>query len=714
MENTKESALAVRGKIMKTVELKRGWHNVSENGDESVSLPFVSPCYGRVSLETVPEAGGAKAFLFIDGAEGVVDVFADGECVGTAAGAARLYDLGRVTANRTRVSVVFEDGGAINRGAYLHLSPSEIYIPPYGLFVRTERADESGAQLSVSVSVAGECEAKRKLSAEISVLNAYGRRSCRRKKNFTFAGGEKTVTVAVPLRRAHICETDKPYFYTLAVRLLSGEEVLDEAETRFGVRVQGASRIRGLTGATAPHENGVLGGISLPEAERRKLSALRDIGCNAVRYVGCPSEAALAAADELGLSVVVDIFDNWTYPREGSLSHLAFAEECEERARLAVRLLRNHPCVAMYSVANGCEETYGRRGAELARRIVAAVREEDGSRPVACTFRKLEPTERELIGAGASRAALRGADPIALGDELSVPSKATAEMASLVDVCICAGGFEPPEGTPYLRADTRTEDAFASLSRAEDDEYMLGDFSESGMDRSSHGVTIAGDVDHTCLPRAGGRYRAMLTGAGGSFILVGGADDAPFEGSPCWKADTGETVRVTVFTPGDVVALYLNGYLVGRRLAGRVNKQYAVFEVEYAAGTLEAVSYLRGRECCRTSLTTPEAPSRISLLTGTKKISASAGEVSYVDVWVIDAAGGLSVDYDGDVEIETDGDGEIVALGNEYGSGADDNVVTAVAGHALVVVRGKTPGKLVVKPRARGLRGGRLTITVTE
>ena len=61
-----------------------------------------------------------------------------------------------------------------------------------------------------------------------------------------------------------------------------------------------------------------------------------------------------------------------------------------------------------------------------------------------------------------------------------------------------------------------------------------------------------------------------------------------------------------------------------------------------------------------------------------------------------------------------DGDGEIVALGNEYGSGADDNVVTAVAGHALVVVRGKTPGKLVVKPRARGLRGGRLTITVTE
>lgn len=186
------------------------------------------------------------------------------------------------------------------------------------------------------------------------------------------------------------------------------------------------------------------------------------------------------------------------------------------------------------------------------------------------------------------------------------------------------------------------------------------------------------------------------------------------EGRRCWKAQEGESVSVRVFTPGDVVALRRNDYLVGRRLAGKVNRQYASFETEYEDGTLEAVSYLRGREYDIVSLKTPSPAYGIALLTGSKRISASAGDISFIDVWVTDVDGNPSVDYDGDIIISADGEGEIIAMGNEYGRSADEDIVAAVGGHALIAVRGTGEGRYTVRANADGLRGAKIQITVKQ
>lgn len=704
---------------MKTVELNRGWHNISENGDDYVSFPFESQCYGKVSLDTVPEIGAAHAYADMSGVEGVADIFVDGECTATLPGGVRrLCPLGALVPGRSRISVVLEDGGAVRGGMTVHYTQSDTYIIPYGVFVRTDSADGERASLTVTVDITGAVCEKTGLTVELAIMNARGRRSCRKAKNFVYSGGDKRITIPVRMRRAYAYESDEPYLYTMKAVLRTREgDVLDESETTFGVRVQGAFEPGGLIGAAMPLGSGILGGASYPDAERRKLSALRDLGYNTVRYIGCPSEAALSAADELGLKVIVDVFDNWTYPREGSLSHLAFGYECTERAGFAVSAVRNHPSVVMYCAGNCCEETYGRRGVEYADGIFAAIRDADPSRPVACAFGKLVPTEKELADRGAKRADIRAAgdaDLIALGDEKGLPSEATGYMMSLADVCLCSDGFVPPDDMPFVRVDTRPEDSFDSMRISEDDLHMLGDLSSSGMDVIVRGATIAGDIDHTCLPRNTGLYRSMLAGAGGSFILVGGAGAGLFEGTRCWKAADGETVNVKVFTPGDVVALYLNGYLVGRRLAGRINKQYASFDVEYHDGTLEAVSFLRGREFDRVTLVTPASPKGISLLTGSKRLVSGTGGIGFIDLWITDERGEPSVDFDGDVEISAEGAGEIVAMGNEYGREAEEDSVTVVGGHALIAVKGVGTGKFTVKAKARGLRGGRVTFTVKE
>ena len=79
-----------------------------------------------------------------------------------------------------------------------------------------------------------------------------------------------------------------------------------------------------------------------------------------------------------------------------------------------------------------------------------------------------------------------------------------------------------------------------------------------------------------------------------------------------------------------------------------------------------------------------------------------------------DERGEPSVDYTGDVSVTVSGAGEIVAMGCEYGRSADEDIVTAADGHALIAVRGTAAGKCTVRAKAHGLRAGRITITVKE
>ena len=697
---------------MKVIELTKQWLCVSERGKSSVVLPYVSPCFGKVDLSVFTEQTSARAFLDADGVIGIADVFVGGNCYGSVScGNRKLVDLGSALGSEGNITLSLEDGGGITRGVKLHCSDSDVYIRPYGLFVRTEAADGQGAELTVEAEIdGGECE-KRKLSVEFSVINARGKRSCRKKKNFVYTGGEKKITLPVKMRRAYPYLSDQPYMYTLRAALCDADgNILDESETPFGiVPVTGASVP--LFGATLSHANGLLGDISHKDAERRKLSALRDLGYNCVRYVGCPSDSALQAADELGLKVVVDLFDNWTYPREGSVSHIAFAFEAEERISAAVRSLRNHPCVIAYSIADGNEETYGRRGREYAEKIINAVRACDGSRPVGCAFRKLVPTRGELLACGVKKSDAKGNDAalLRLGDEAGVPEKLIACMSDAVDFAVCHDGLTVGADKPYIRAESSAEDAFDCAEEHEDNANMLGSLSANGMDCMRRGFTVSGDVDFTCLPSPRGLYRAMIGGDGGSFMLVSREDSGFIEGRPYWKGTEGEKVNVKVFTRGDVVALYLNGYLVGRRLAGKVNKYRASFDVEYRGGTLEAVTYLRGREFDRTSLTTPSSAASVKLLTGSRRISAD--DLCYVDVWVLDGNGSPARDYCGDLSFKCEGDCETVAVGNEYGSCAEDGVCTTVNGHALIVLRALGAGKITLKVTARGLTYGRLTVT---
>ena len=96
---------------------------------------------------------------------------------------------------------------------------------------------------------------------------------------------------------------------------------VDEQTALFGVRIITADAVRGLRingkteklkGGCLHHDNGLLGAVSLYEAEARKVLKLKEVGFNAIRTAHNPPSAALVeACDRLGMYIFDEAFDAW-------------------------------------------------------------------------------------------------------------------------------------------------------------------------------------------------------------------------------------------------------------------------------------------------------------------------------------------------------------------------------------------------------------------
>lgn len=706
---------------MNSIVLDNEWSYTDSCGEKSVYLPFAAPVGEAVTLKTHLPLTSGRAVLEIDGAKGGADVYMGGQCVAAVGERRAFVDISKWIAPDVELAIGLSDGGAINRYVKLHECASDIAVKPYGVFVSTTSFDGVGAVLNVNVDVENLGE-KRKFALEFNVLNHRGKRVSRKRKYFTFGEGERTVVVPVGMRRAVPYQPADPYIYTMSVSIATTEgETLDTSVVRFGIATYGVDLSRKFVGCTLTHSCGVTGSLSFPESEMRKLSALRDLGYNTVRYIGCPSENALAVTDDLGLSVIVDLFDNWSHPRGCSRAHATFDDDYKTVVRNAVKSLRNHPSVVMYSLGNALEESYGRAGSERAKDVASLVRSLDDTRPVTSALAELVPLVGELTAHGIPAEAIDPADKkgmVELGREVGLFEKSTRDFTDLLDV---VGYVDCP--VEYARADkpavglaTTEARYFDALYETVKNDMLLGDLSACGMDCKCR--PGQGDIDATSLARSRGLYRSAILG-GQSFILASDDENiTPTEAKPSWNFDVpeGTIVKVYVFTPGDVVALYLNGELVGRRLAGRVNKYIAAFEVEYRPGTLEAVVFAKGYESDRCTLETTGEPFRVKLMTGARRVSVSGDEPAFIDVWIMDADGKVVTDSDCELNFEYT-NCVPVAVGNRDGASDCPNTCVAAGGHALVVVRASAlteDAKLIVKADGAKLRAGRAVVKVIE
>lgn len=558
-------------------------------------------------------------------------------------------------------------------------------------------------------------------------------------------GESLPAVVSIGLKNPKLWSVDTPNLYNAVITLVAGGERKDRISVPFGIRTVTFSAERGfelngvnmlLNGGCVHHDNGFLGAAAIDRAEERKVELLKANGYNAVRCAhNPPSEKFLESCDRLGLLVIDEAFDQWRKPKNADDYHRFFDGWCERDIESMVRRDRNHPSIIMWSIGNEIQERSDDSGAVLAKRLKAAIRKYDVTRPITAAVNDFWDNP---------------------GYKWDRSEKAFAQL----DVA----GYnymhreyendmkEFPDRVIYGSETTAGESAI-NRDYAEKYKCVVGEFVWTAMDylgESGIGHAFAvrkgekappqfigwpwfnawcGDMDLCGDKKPQSYYRDVIWRRSPIEMMVhtplpenttekvsywGWPDEWP---SWNWAGNEGREMAVNVYTRYPEIKLFLNGNETGAAKSSSATKYTAAFGVRYEPGNLKAVGYENGIAKDSVILTTTAAPASIRLTADRKKIRNSRDDLSYVKIEIIDSNGLVVPDCNVAVRLSVKGYGELAASGNACPTDMKSfrsPTPNVFHGRALAILRpsGKDEGEITLTVSADGLPDATIGINV--
>lgn len=675
--------------------------------------------------------------------------------------------------NQIRVEVrVHKDsrwytGAGIYRQVQLLVS-EPVHIVADSLFTETQSIDGAIAVVNVTAQVANQSQVAAESRLELQILDAAGSTVATRDVPISVLPGKTAqVTQQFTIANSSLWSVDQPNLYSVSAKLQSKSKslsetpkLLDQTSTKFGIRTVSVDAKRGLRvngktvklrGACIHVDNGLLGAISLPKVERRKVQKLKDAGFNAVRISHNPaSQAFLDACDEVGMFVMNEAFDTWTIEKSEFDQTRNFMEWWERDIESLVFGSRNHSSVVLYSIGNEIPELGSPAGRVWNRRIADKVRSLDSTRPVTNGINTMLTIDMsELIQKAGGLNEFMGADGDMSGTFNAIAvtpqvSEAVEEVASALDVV----GYNYAEGRyeidlavhpdrVIVGSETFPNQIASNWALVEKFDHVIGDFTWTGWDylgevgigsvayKEDDGFTgglgreypyllaYCGDIDITGYRRPASYYREIVFGlraepyiavqhpARHAHTLV---SSPPWAWSDVvegwsWSGFEGQPIRVEVYADAEEVELLLDGQSLGVSPVGSKKALVANFDVVYQPGQLVAVAKRAGVEVSRWSIESPAAEPQLVVEIDSKTLLGDGQDVAYVDISFRDAKGSLFNLVDDEVTVEVSGSGVLAALGTSNPSTEtrlDSSAVSAFDGRALAVVRATGSGEINV------------------
>lgn len=572
-------------------------------------------------------------------------------------------------------------------------------------------------------------------------------------------------TVQIP--NGKLWDAEHPELYILKAVLKNGDGIVDEAQTRFGIRMitwgtEKGFQINGntvkLRGGCVHHDHGPLGACAYDKAEYRRVKKLKEAGFNAVRYSHNPAgKNFLDVCDELGMYVLDETFDQWELSQSPYDYSRYFAKEWKKDVTALVSKDYNHPCVVMYCIGNEITDTGLPSGAEISRMLNEAFHQLDSTRPTTIAVNSM------LSVLAAKQAEKRKAGEKNVGSEdvndiLTLLPKIMAsitpenletligECISYVDIPGYNYGHNLYEGTHklapkriILSTETFPRTMDTNWTAVEQNDYVIGDFmwtawdylGEAGVGQPVYGTTQAPfSKDYPCLTAACGSFD--LTGFPESqayySAVMWGAYDKPYIGVRpvnhsgeeytlgrwrltdslncwTWPGQEGREAEIEVYSIGDSVELFQDGLSLGRKPL----KAYKCgFHTAYRPGELEAVSYDKdGEEISRSRLMTAGEETKLTILKEDEMIHSDGEDLAYVAVHVTDEKGNMKMMTDRKISVTVEGPGRLLAVGSgnpETEEKFTDGAYTSWHGRVIAIIRSeKEAGRIKVTASAEGM-----------
>ena len=723
---------------------------------EAVASPSLASCTGylpggigwyRKLLDIPQKREGNKVYVYFEGVYNNSEVFINGKWIGKRPNGyvSFMYDLtpyinfgGRnVLAVRVDHSEDADSrwytGSGIYRDVYL-VYANPVHMNLWGVSYASE-VGRNGASLTIRTEINNTENQAVAVKVVQEVFNREHQKVGSANMACTVSAGEvlnkmQKLSISQPV----LWSLENPYLYTIKTTVLKDGQVIDETETKAGIRSLTFDSNKGfalngksmkIKGVCIHHDAGCLGAAVPREVWKRRLMQLKAIGCNAIRMSHNPQASCVyELCDELGLLVKDEAFDEWEYPKkkwitgwnkgkpgfEGSATY--FREWSKRDLADMIRRDRNHPSIIMWSIGNevdypndpyshpildqagiGQQHVKGylkgqpraERLGDIAKELVAEAKKHDLSRPVT--------------------AALAGA---VMSNETDYPGALDVVGYNYTENRYKQDHEKYPNRVLYGSETRHDLDAWKAVR---DNEFIFGQFIWTGFDYlgeagpwPSRGFTT-GMIDLAGNIKPNGYFRRALwlespTIYLGTYKAGNSKKNKPStNASAVWNYEEGDQVRVVVYTNCEEAELFLNGNKIGERKPYDDQTAVIYWDVPYTNGALEVVGYKDGKSVTKDLIRTSGLPFAIkATLDKTKQIKEK--ECLHLMIQIEDENGIPVVLADNQITCELQGPATLLGFESGDNNAADDyrdNKQRCKNGKLLGYIQGTGKGKVMLK-----------------
>ncbi|WP_426104551.1 beta-galactosidase GalA [Massilia sp. TSP1-1-2] len=608
------------------------------------------------------------------------------------------------------------EGAGIYRHAWL-VKSNGVHVVTDGVAATARLVKGHDWSLPVGVTLNNSADRPAKVSVEVSLFAPDGKLAASAARRVALPVlANTTVTLPLAIKAPARWSLEQRNLYRVSVTVRQDGKLLDETMLHTGFRTIRFDPQQGLflneqhvkLQGVCIHQDHAGVGVAVPDAIwEYRLRRLKELGVNAIRFShNAVAPEVMDMVDRMGF-LVMDENRNFN-PSPDYLLQLEWM----------VRRDRHRPGVILWSVFNEEPEQGTEVGYEMVRRMVAAVKTLDATRPVTAAMNGGYFSERNV----AQAVDVVGAN-YHVGDydkyHKANPGKPFTSSED-TSAFMTRGEFSTDAGKNLIAS---YDDDFAQWGNSHRDAwqaiatrpFVAGSFVWTGFDYRGEPTpnvwpsvsSVFGIMDMNGFPKTAYYLHQVQWIKDRPLIYL-----APHWN---WAGKEGKDIRVMVMANVERAMLLLNGRVIGEQAIDPYRMNY--FTVPYQSGKLEAVGFNHGREVARASVETTGPAVALEMVPDRDALAGDGRDAMPITVRAIDAQGRAVPTDSAQLTFDVSGAGRAIGHGNgDPNSHEDEQGSTRKLfnGLAQLIVQSsfESAGMLQVTASAPGLRAASVRIPV--
>ena len=608
------------------------------------------------------------------------------------------------------------EGAGIYRHTWL-VKRNPVHIATDGVFANPIRKSVGSWTVPVEVTLANSGPDSAKTEVAVTLLDPSGREIARQKTSARIGALEEAVAkISIPVSKPKLWSLDEPVLYQVCTVVSREGRVVDAVTNTCGFRTIRFDADKGFflndqpvkIKGTCNHQDHAGVGVAVPASLWEfRIRRLKELGSNAYRCAhNPPAREFLDACDRLGM-LVMDENRNFNV-----------APEYMRQLEWMVRRDRNHPGIILWSVFNEEPMQATPQGYEMVRRMAAAVKRLDATRPVTAAINDGMNTPLnvsmavDVVGFNYHQDEYDKFHKKHPGQPVTSSEDTSSWMTR--------GVYENDTNSSYAESADVVAAPWGATHRKAWSEIAARPFVAGGFVWT--GFDYRGEPQKFVWPSVSSVFGIMDT-CGFPKAAYYMHQAAWIENRPVlqivphwnWSGREGKPIKVMVISNVEKVELLLNGRSLGEK---SVDKLVGVeWEVPYAPGKLEAVARKNGKEIIRNAVETTGVPAALKLVPDRESLAGDGADALPITVCAVDAQGREVPTANLPVTFEISGPGAIIGHGNGDNCSHDPekgNQRSLFNGLAQVIVQSQRneAGTVTLSAKADGVKSAEVRLNV--